>query len=71
MSTSTAAATSITAFTSTGGQKGSSDINISLREGWRYQIKGGGGSFSIQKFILNFIVTLNRVFFEQEIDSKE
>ena len=43
---------------------------LNLREGSRYQIrwifgkvpKGGGGSFSIQKFMLQILGTLNRAF---------
>ena len=44
------------------------DYQMALREGWLYQIGWifgkvpGGGSFSIQKFILQILGTLNRAF---------
>ena len=36
----------------------------------RMNFRGEGGSFSIQKFMLQILGTLNRAF-EQEIDTKE
>ena len=69
MPTSTAAATSITAFTSTGGKKEvATSTSILGKDGatksdeFLEKIPKGGGLFSIQKFILHFFVTLNRLF---------
>ena len=46
------------------GGRGHKIRSFFLREGWLYQIgwKGGGGSFSIRKFILQILGILNRAF---------
>ena len=58
-------------------ETGLQHTNLLVREGWRYQIgwifgkvPKGGGSFSIQKIILQNLETLNRAF-EHEIVKKK